>query len=205
MTARASFRMLRTGVIGSVVLGLAAGGHLAGGGVLPEPVILTALCALTMVPVAVLTQFRLSWPALIGLLGAGQLWLHWSFNAFSASLGPADSTTPVLTAHAGHSATSTIAALHTIMPTHSSDDGGLLMVAAHVLATLGTALVLARGEESLWAVAAWLRPLIRLPRPVPLRTPQVAHPFLAPPVPLRSRLGLRLPSRRGPPSVLHAA
>src|SRR6476619_2065349 len=72
---RASFRLFRTGLIGSIIVALAAGGHLAGGGRLPEPAIVTALCAVAMVPVAVLTRVRLSFPALAGLLGAGQLWL----------------------------------------------------------------------------------------------------------------------------------
>jgi hypothetical protein len=49
MMPRASFRLFRTGLIGSIVLGFAAGGHLAGGGLLPQPAILAALCALTMV------------------------------------------------------------------------------------------------------------------------------------------------------------
>ena len=68
---RASFRLFRTGLIGSVIVALAAGGHLAGGGRLPEPAIVTALCAVAMVPVAVLTRFRLTFPVLAGLLGAG--------------------------------------------------------------------------------------------------------------------------------------
>ncbi|MGO4611145.1 hypothetical protein AB4142_32925, partial [Variovorax sp. 2RAF20] len=78
MMPRASFRLFRTGLIGSIVLGFAAGGHLGGGGLLPQPAILAALCAVTMVPVAALTRFRLSFPVLTGLLGAGQLWLHWA-------------------------------------------------------------------------------------------------------------------------------
>ena len=81
---RASFRLFRTCLIGSVIVALAAGGHLAGGGRLPHPVILTALCAVAMVPTAFLTRFRLSFPVLAGLLGAGQAWLHWSFGALSA-------------------------------------------------------------------------------------------------------------------------
>ena len=73
MMTRASFRLFPTGLIGSLIVALAAGGHLAGGGRLPELAIVTALCAVAMVPVAVLTRFRLSFPVLAGLLGAGQL------------------------------------------------------------------------------------------------------------------------------------
>ena len=84
---RASFRLFRTCLIGSVIVALAAGGHLAGGGQLPHPVILTALCAVAMIPTAFLTRFRLSFPVLAGLLCAGQAWLHWSFGALQ-SRGP---------------------------------------------------------------------------------------------------------------------
>ncbi len=70
MTTSAPFRFLRTSLIGSIILGFAAGGHVAGGGSLPEPAILTALCALTILPVAILTRFRLPLPLLAGLLSA---------------------------------------------------------------------------------------------------------------------------------------
>ncbi|WP_185982460.1 hypothetical protein [Arthrobacter sp. KBS0703] len=48
MDPRASFRLFRTGLIGSVVFGLAAGGHLAGGGQLPALSVLAALCAVCL-------------------------------------------------------------------------------------------------------------------------------------------------------------
>ena len=101
---RASFRLFRTGLIGSILLGLAAGGHLAGGGQLPALSVLAALCAVTIVPVAVLSRFRLSFPILTGLIGAGQVWLHWAFGALSA--GAPSAIPPALlsghAAHAGH-------------------------------------------------------------------------------------------------------
>ena len=100
---RASFRLFRTLLIGSLIVALAAGGHLAGGGRLPEPAIVTALCAVAMVPVAVLTRFRLSFPVLAGLLGAGQLWLHWSFGALSAA-APVTMPARMAINHPGHAA-----------------------------------------------------------------------------------------------------
>ena len=100
---RASFRLFRTCLIGSVILALAAGGHLAGGGQLPHPVILTALCAVAMVPTAFLTRFRLSFPVLAGLLTAGQAWLHWSFGALSAAR-PVAVPEPAAHFHSGHAA-----------------------------------------------------------------------------------------------------
>lgn len=201
---RAGFRMLRTGLIGSAILGLAAGGHLAGDGSLPAPAILTALCALTMVPVAVLTRFRLSLPVMAGLLGAGQAWLHWTFGALSAGT-PGAMPQPMAPGHAGHAPVALATEpLNTAMPAHGTGDGGL-MFAAHVLATLVTALVLARGEQALWALAGWLRPLVQLPEPRPVLPARVPGPFMAAvALPLSSR-GWRLPSRRGPPARITPA
>ncbi|HKU29923.1 MAG TPA: hypothetical protein VJQ60_05510 [Arthrobacter sp.] len=205
MKTRASFRLFRTGLIGAVVLGLSAGGHLAAGGRLPEPAVLAALCALTMVPVAVLTRFRLSFPVLLALLGAGQAWLHWSFDAFSTMSMPSSATMAAASVHGGHTSASLIAgSLEAVFPTHGVDDGGL-MLAAHAAATLGTALVLARGERALWAVAHWLRPLVQLPEPCRLGPVQRRAVFLASYIIPASRLGLQLPSRRGPPAMIAAA
>ncbi|MEW1822542.1 hypothetical protein AB0323_17415 [Arthrobacter sp. NPDC080031] len=201
MTTSAPFRFMRTALIGSIILGLAAGGHLAGGGNLPMPVILTALGALTILPVAVLTRIRLSLPVLAGLLGTGQLCLHWAFCALSG----ASAAAPLQPGHAGHvplvPAPDTISA---VASTHAAASDWQ-MLAAHLVATLGTALVLARGEQALWALAAWLRPLVQLPAPTaiqPLRTPA---PCAAPAVRPCSLPGLRLPSRRGPPALVSAA
>jgi hypothetical protein len=79
------------------------------------------------------------------------------------------------------------------------------MLAAHAVATLGTALVLARGEQALGVLADWLRPLLgqrELATIVPARVPGVC---LAAAVLSPTRLGVRLPSRRGPPLSAPAA
>ena len=135
MTTRASFRLLRTGLIGSTILGLAAGGHLAGGGSLPEPVILVALCAVTVMPVSVLTKFRLSMPVLAGLLGAGQLWLHWAFHALS---GAAPSAGPAVSGHAHHTPVPALDSFGAA-PSAQAAAGDWQMFAAHAVATLATA------------------------------------------------------------------
>jgi hypothetical protein len=201
----APFRLLRTGLIGSIILGLAAGGHLAGGGSLPAPAILTALCALTMIPVAVVTRARLSVPVLAGLLGAGQLCLHWAFCALSPG---ASSVAPVLSGHVGHVPSTPTPAPETasaLLPTHAAPSDWQ-MLAAHAVASLGMALVLARGEQALWALAAWLRPLVQLPAPTTIQPPRAPAPGTAPAVlPRVVRSGRRLPSRRGPPALVPAA
>jgi hypothetical protein len=201
MLPRASFRLFRTALIGSIIIGFSAGGHLAAGGQLPAPAILAALCAVAMIPVAALTRFRLTFPALTGLLGAGQLWLHWAFDALS----PATTPHPLMPGHAQHSGTMLAAeAFAGAAPAHGTASDGL-MFAAHALATLATGLITARGEQALGVLASWLRPLVRRPEPVgivPARVPgPCAVPALLPP----SSPGLRLPSLRGPPAFAPAA
>lgn len=199
---RASFRVFRTGVIGSIILGLAAGGHLAGGGQLPQPAILAALCAITIIPVAALTRFCLSLPVLAGLLGIGQLWLHWAFSALS--LGASATAHPaLLTVHAGHPGLSPApAAFGTLLPVDAAPAG--LMLAAHSVATLGTALLLARGEQALGFLASWLQPLLLQPERVAVLPAAVASPCPEPALLPATHPGLRLPSRRGPPAFAAA-
>lgn len=205
MMPRASFRLFRTGLIGSVVLGLAAGGHLAGGGQLPTLSVLAALCGVTMIPVAALTRFPLSFPILTGLVGAGQLWLHWALNALSTGTPPAV-TTALLAGHAGHSSHGAAPAVYEFAvagPAHAAASD-LLMFASHAVATLTTALLLARGERALEVLANWLEPLLRHPEPATILPARLPDPcFKSESLPT-SRPGLRLPTRRGPP-VLAAA
>ena len=201
---RASFRLFRTGLIGSMIVALAAGGHLAGGGRLPEPAIVTALCAVVLVPVSVLTRFRLSFPALAGMIGVGQLWLHWSFDALSAA-APGAVRSRMTDGHSRHAAAAVAPEMLDPSMAASAADMDGAMFAAHAVATLGTALLLARGERALSAMAFWLRPLVQLPRPsavLPMRVPGPCTVSRALP---KSRVGRRLPTRRGPPEALPAA
>jgi hypothetical protein len=201
---RASFRFFRTCLIGSVILALAAGGHLAGGGQLPHPVILTAVCAVAMIPTAFLTRFRLSFPVLVGLLGAGQAWLHWSFGALSAAR-PASVPEPAAHDHAGHAAGALAPHVFDAVMPATSAGMDAAMFAAHAVATLGTALLLARGERALAALASWFRPLLCTPETVAIAPAPVTWPFMASRTIPLARAGCRLPARRGPPACLPAA
>jgi hypothetical protein len=205
MMPSASFRLFRTGLIGSVVLGLAVSGHLAGGGQLPALFVLAALCGVTMIPVAALTRFRLSFQVLTGVVGAGQLWLHWALEALSVG-APPPLPTALLTGHAGHTATHLVyETLAVAPPAHAAAAPDSLMFASHAVATLVTALLLARGERALGILASWLQPLLRRPKPaiiLPVRAPGLCEGFFVLP---SSRPGLRLPARRGPPALVPAA
>jgi hypothetical protein len=201
---RAPFRLFRTGLVGSIIVALAAGGHLAGGGRLPEPAVMTALCAVAMVPVAVLTRFRLHFPVLAGLLGVGQLWLHWSFEALSAA-APLAAPARMANSHPGHAAVAIPREMLGPSMPGSAADMGAAMFAAHAAATLGAAFLLARGERALSALASWLRPLVQLPRPCAVVPMPVSGPCTVNLALPKVRVGRRLPTRRGPPEPSAAA
>jgi hypothetical protein len=187
--------------VATVILALAAGAHLAAGGELPTPAIMLAVLSLTALGSTTATRLRLGFPALAALLGGGQVGLHEVFTAFSSS-GTAAGSGPAAS-HVSHVAGPgflTPAADHLA---GAAATAAPLMLAAHVLATLGSALLLAKGEAALWALAAWLRPLVALPRPVACddgAPPLAAFPPAA--APLRPWRNLRQDSRRGPPSAV---
>ncbi|TLM81012.1 hypothetical protein FDW83_17810 [Pseudarthrobacter sp. NamE2] len=199
---RTPFHLVRSSALAAVILTLAAGAHVAGGGQLPAPGILLAVLALTALVSTAATRLRLSFTSMGALLGAGQLALHELFATLST---PALATGPAAAQH-GHQHGGgvlpelVLAAGHTA-PAESGP--AQLMLAAHVLATLASAFLLAKGEDALWALAAWLRPLAGLPQPTaPDAVPPVSvvfPPAAAPRPPWRN---LRQDSRRGPPSAV---
>ena len=135
----------------------------------PPPASSLALLALTGLASTTATRLKLNFPAMAGLLGAGQLVLHNAFTVFSgpapgAASEPAASPAPHHLGPAslpvGGAGEFAVSGLDSQLSSLS-----LLMLAGHALATLLCALLLARGEAALWALAAWLRPLLRLPVP----------------------------------------
>lgn len=192
------FRFLRTAVLAIAVLALAAGAHVLGGGQLPPAPVMAACTALTTLGVMAVTRWKMSAFSLAGILTAGQGMLH---EAFSALAGPASAPSgPALHFHG-------VAAggpgLIPTLPSHPQTHLEPPMMAAHILATLLTAVLLSRGEAALWALAAWLRPLtvlraVRIPamsrQPLPPPFPQHArrwralgrHPLRGPPAPART-------------------
>jgi hypothetical protein len=197
---RTPFHFLRASAVATAILTLAAGAHLAGGGALPAPTVMLAVLAFTALGSTTATRLRLGFPAVAALLAGGQLALHEVFTAASIPAAAGSGTTAP---HASHSppAVALPPVLDHIYGAEATT--GPLMLAAHVLATLGTALLLAKGEDALWALAAWLRPLLALPRPAACdggAAPLV--PFAPFAVPLRPWRNLRQDSRRGPPSAV---
>ncbi|WP_159704825.1 hypothetical protein [Arthrobacter sp. 18067] len=197
---RAPFHALRSGAISLVIVLLAAGAHVVGGGTLPTAPVLLALVALTALVATLATRFKLNLVAMAGLLGGGQLALHEAFTA----LTPITAIGPGANHHLGGESLSPGVDIAT---THTHELGtafGAMMLVGHVLATVASAVILTKGEDALWQLAAWLRPLFALPTlvfrpdagasPVAPGTPDVFIP--------RPWRNLRQDSRRGPPAVV---
>jgi hypothetical protein len=202
---RIPFHLLRASSLAAGILSLAASAHVAGGGQLPSPGILLAVLALTALASTAATRLRLSFPAVGALLAGGQLALHELLTAFSAPVPAAGPPAP----HVHGAALAGFPGPAPFAEHVSPADPGLapLMLAAHAAATLGCALLLAKGEAALWALAGWLRPLAGLPRPVaPVPAPRFPGPFGPLPLPRQPWRNLRQDSRRGPPSaVVHSS
>lgn len=161
-------RLLRAAVVCVVILTLSSAAHVTGGGTLPHPLLLFALAAFGMLPALFLSRRSLKLPTLLTALGTGQFVLHHALAMLSTS-----TTCVPGAAHAHHGTTA--ACLAGPVETAAQLPGSgmplsmtLGMLAAHAAATLATAVVLTRGEQALYATAAWLRPLF-----APLRTAAV--------------------------------
>ncbi len=198
-SARTPFHALRAATLATATVALAASAHLFAGGQLPAPGILLAVLALTGLVCTAATRLRLAFPAVAALLGAGQLVLHESFTAFSGTVaGPSAGTA------AHHGPASIPAASLEHVQAHGPDPAlALLMLAGHAAATLLSALLLAKGEDALWTLAAWLRPLVQLPSPIaPDAGAAPAVPGLVPGVCLVPWRNQRPDCRRGPPAAV---
>jgi hypothetical protein len=199
----APFHLLRASALAAGTLALAAGAHVAGGGRLPAPGILLAVLALTALASTVATRLRLSFPAMAVLLGGGQLALHELLTAFSAPLHVTAGVAAPAHVHSGGLVTfnAFVPLAEHLSP--ANPELAPLMLAAHAAATLGCALLLAKGEAALWALAGWLRPFAGLSRPVaPAPAVPLKGMFRHVPLARSPWRNLRQDSRRGPPSAV---
>lgn len=203
------FRLLRTTVVGATVLGLAAGAHLVGGGLLPPPAIMAAILALHILCSSIATNFRLTPPAMLALLASSQLVLHRSFEMLSH--GSTAHSAPGMAAMDHHAMSAEAHASAMMAATTAVSAPGMegigqaahmsgWMGLVHVAATLTAAALLAYGENALWSLASWLRPLYKraavvLVLPVRATLPRIIMRPL-PCVPWRNQPP---DTRRGPP------
>jgi len=198
---------LRTALVASLVLCLAAGAHVAGGGQLPHPLLLALTGALVLAGTSVLGGRQLRRRTLLPVLGLGQVALHSVFTALAlpstgaARLSVEAAGTGVHGSHAhdlllplGSGPSAVDAAVETT-------SAG--MVVAHVLATVVTALAAVSADR------AWAGAVARLTRAFPALLVLVAG-VVAGPAPRARRtppVRIALPRavvlsarpRRGPP------
>ncbi len=201
----APFRWLRSGAIGGTILALAAGAHTLAGGVLPAPILMLALTALTAVVSVAVTSIRVPLALMLALLGASQLLLHNAFDLLSNPTVPTAAFVDPAMAHHLMGVHTALAPQATAMAQMSMQPGHpaaeLAMTLAHVGATLATAVVLAKGEDALWLLADWLRPLVRLAAPASVAVaPSPSLSAANSPIRPQPRRNLRADSRRGPPA-----
>lgn len=200
-------RLVRAAVLTALVVVLTVVAHRLGGGASPAGFALVALTALLW-PVALLaTRRRLGPVALLAGLGGGQLLGHGLLGWLTGS-GVSVASAPASLECLQHAAHQRLAAACLGDPivadtlvagpahAHAQQGTGLLMLAAHALATLAAALLVARGEQVLWRILDLvLRVLPVLLAPVSLRRPRPAVTLL---VPARTDLDVR--TGRGPPA-----
>ena len=168
-------RFARAGVLGGLSLLLAVGAHVLGGGQVPAAGVLLVSALLLGLGAAVVTRRRCGPRLLVPLLMVQQVLLHELFSVAAAAGG---CTSSAVVAHGGHLASVCVggsgAAMAVAAPTW-------LMWSAHLLATVATAWLLARGEAWLWravdrvGAAAGLGRSTGVPagRVAPARTPLV--------------------------------
>lgn len=187
-------RVVRAAATAVVIFFLAAGAHLAGGAALPDPLILAALAVTTLLAVTILSRRKLALPAVLGVLGAGQVLLHQAFSTMTTTAA----CVPAARGHFGpqqvHCAPAGLGHEHAFSVFDSP-----LMLGAHVAAVVLTALMLYHGEAALELAVQWLRPLAGLPQPA--ACPPVADLPVIPSAPSRNYLEPFLNTRplRGPP------
>ncbi|WP_426302130.1 hypothetical protein [Arthrobacter sp. R-11] len=205
---RVPFHALRSAALALAILSLATGAHVIAGGTLPALPLVLALLALTGLATTAATRFKLGLPAVAALLGGGQVLLHEAFTALGPVTAGPVSAGPVAEApHVHHALLPAVGDVVADGLQHldaADSPFGWFMLAGHVLASAASALLFAKGEQALWQLASWLRPLWRVL--APLFTPDAGTRPAAAGAPSafipRPWRNLRQGSRRGPPAVV---
>lgn len=186
---QAPSRWGRAGLFALVAVALSLGAHLAGGGTPPGPFTVLAGGVLVAGVCGGLAGRQLGRSAIVLLLSAAQLGLHTAYAR-------------VADAHAMPSHLHSSMAPGSLPHAEPLAHQGWTMLAAHAVATVLLALLLAHGEAILWALAT------AFGGRVPAAAPLVAVGRVAgahEPGAIAPRLSLRSPvRRRGPPRLATA-
>jgi hypothetical protein len=157
----ARLRGPRATVLAAVAMLLAVTAHLVGGGALPSLPWLVVLTVPLVWGGVALTVRPLGPVALASALGAAQLGLHealmvLSAPACAASSAGAPGMSGMAGMHAGHGALAASCAMSTMHGPAAAALPASAMLVAHIVATVCTALLLARGEQALSTLLALL-------------------------------------------------
>lgn len=125
-------RGVRAGLLATAVVGLSLVSHRLAGGAAPGTVPILVLVMLTAVVVRGLLGRRMALPLLLGLLGFGQVVLHYTFEQCAL-----------------------LAATPAPMHAHAAENPGP-MIAGHVAATLVVSMLLTHADRALWTLWSWL-------------------------------------------------
>lgn len=203
MRGSSPLRYLRAAGVTALMLALAAGAHVVGGGVLPASWLVVALGAFVLVPVTALIGVPLTLPRLLALAALSQISLHGAFT----SLTPLDGCAPTTAGYlpdfqAGHpSGHPPYQEAVACSPSPAGTDAGLgvgsigelpqdhahilehpsatLMVLAHIAGTILVSLVLARSDAALSRLQAWITPRLPASSPAPFPVRAVDLPAWA--------------------------
>ncbi|WP_343985895.1 hypothetical protein [Terrabacter terrae] len=175
---RGPVRLVRAGMLGAVSLLLAVSAHHAGGGGLPSLPVLALLVLFAAPVVLFVTDRRCRLPRVLTALGVEQVLLHAVLSVTTGAAACTAARVTVVGHHSmvltGGSCRMTGASSPVHLPAAGMSTGAMAsgpmahtmswwpMLAAHVVATLLTAVVVARGEAALWALLDRI-----VPRPLP--------------------------------------
>ncbi|WP_402462306.1 hypothetical protein [Isoptericola aurantiacus] len=173
--------LVRALLVGSTSLAMAMAAHAVAGGGVPRSALAAGVLVASVLPAAVgAARGALTLPRLVPVLGLLQVLLHAELSVLVGHGAHTASSVGGLTGHAAHGVdpaalagrlSADAAAAASAAPVH--DSGGLLMVAAHVVAVALVAGVLASGDRAARWVVAWMSAVALLVRraslPVPSR------------------------------------
>jgi hypothetical protein len=191
---------IRSVVLVSLILSVSSASHVLGAGHLPSPGVLLLLGVLMLMPLTLLARRTVSFRSALLIMGTGQLILHGIF-AMTAVAAVCRSSS----AQPGHHAAFELACSPVALERMGSS-GGAAMLLFHGVATVLLALAVSRSDAAVALLAAWLRPLLKLPvasRPVPPEERSVlpARPARVSPLSVHASV----PTLRGPPRPLAPA
>lgn len=187
---------MRAAVFGTLALLLAVAAHAAAGGPLPDPLTVVALGMPVACASVVLARRRRGLVGITVCLALAQVLLHEGLMLASTM----SSCAPAAAGGGGHAAMPGMQVASCTTTSMGAMVPGAVMITAHLLATLVTALLLAHGERLASRLGAWVglrpplavaRPAARVPGAIPSAVPQVVTQLVA-----TGSL-----SRRGPPRV----